>query len=114
MKRPDLKDVSDEVKSYISFLEKIKDDNFFELYDALRNKLKDMAEEINNADIDLSESTDKSFDRLVKAMVESRSIVENIKFLKSELGLLNQDDKVNEKSFNPMEARAKSKMIGKK
>lgn len=109
MKRPDISFIKDEkVLSYIEYLECLKEDNIYLLYDSMRKKIKELADAIDDTVIDLNEASDKSFDRLVKAMTESKTIAENMKFFRDELGF-NLDESVDSKSSSPIEIRAKKK-----
>jgi len=81
------------------------------LYEALDKKLTELAQAIDETSIKLADKDDKSFDRLMKAMVESKSIAENQLWLKTQLGL-DKDVDENEvadklRKRNPLEARAK-------
>lgn len=77
------------------------------LYEALENKLIELATAIDECGINLSDKDDKSFDRLMKAMVESKSIAENQLWLKVQLGIDKDKDAEPVKKRNPLEARAK-------
>lgn len=113
MKRPDLKDASESVVAYINHLESLHNDNLYLLYDAMRKKIKELGEAIDDSSIDLTEASDKSFDRLVKAMVESKSIVENLKYLRQELGIDLAKESEEKKIINPMEVRAQKRTNGR-
>ena len=113
MKKPDLKGVNDNVVQYIEFLENLHSDNLYLLYDAMRKKIKELGQAIDDSAIDLTEASDKSFDRLIKAMVETKSIVENLKFLRQELGLDFGKENEEKKIVNPMEIRAQKRANGR-
>lgn len=83
-------------------------DGMLLLYQSLNTKLIELAMVIQNTEINISDKDDKSFDRLMKAMVESKSIAENLSWLKLQLGVDRggpvSDDK---KKVNPIENRAR-------
>jgi hypothetical protein len=78
------------------------------LHNAIEKKLVELADKISNAQINLDDKDDKTFDRLMKAMIESKSIAENQLWLKVQLGIdKGKEDESRKKSRNPLEERAK-------
>lgn len=76
------------------------------LYEALEEKLIELAFRIKTSNIVLDDKDDKTFDRLMKAMVESKEIAENQLWLKIQLGIAKpEEDKA--KNRNPIERRAR-------
>ena len=83
-------------------------DGMLLLYHSLNTKLIELATVINNTEISIADKDDKSFDRLMKAMVESKSIAENLTWLKLQLGVDRGNPNVEEKKkVNPIENRAR-------
>jgi hypothetical protein len=77
------------------------------LYEVLNRKMLELARQIDEAPINLTDKDDKVFDRVIKACIEVKGIAENIKWLRIELGL-ETEEQANKKGSrkNPMEARA--------
>ena len=91
-------------------LELYKRDGIVYLYYSLNKKLNEMAEAIDEAEVSFNAKDDKSFDRLMKAMVESRSIAENLKWLRTEFKLTGDEDKDKKGSAPLIEMLAKDNM----
>ena len=59
-------------------LELYRQDGIVGMYYALNKKLNELTKAIDSADINFADKDDKSFDRLMKAMVECKYIAENM------------------------------------
>jgi hypothetical protein len=70
-----------------------RQDGIIGLYYSLNKKLNELAKAIDKAEIDFGSRDDKSFERLMKAMVESKSIAENMKWLRTEFALTGEEEK---------------------
>jgi len=65
--------------------EAINRDGIKTFYICLNEKLIQLSEQIDNADLDIEKSTDKTYDRIFTAMIKGGTIAENLKMLKKEL-----------------------------
>ena len=54
-------------------------------YISLNKKLIKLSEQIDNADLDIESSSDKTYDRIFTAMIKGGTIADNLKMLKKEL-----------------------------
>ena len=61
-----------------------------------------MSRAIDSSTIDFSSRDDKSFERLMKAMVESKSIAENMKWLRTEFALTGDEEKDKNATRRPL------------
>lgn len=117
MNRPKL-DVDQEVISYIEYLEEklteYQDNGMIQMYRAVSRKMHDLADAIDDATISLKED-DKSFERLMKTLIESRGIAENLVYLEQKLGIDQKEVEVKEKNKfkNPSEFFAKNAKASK-
>lgn len=113
MARPDLSKADKAIVDYIESLEErlteYEESNLAGLYKEINAKLIPLSMAIRTATIDLA-GDDKVFDRLMKTLVESRGIGENMNFLELKLGLNQKGDDVKEKNKfkNPLENLAKN------
>jgi hypothetical protein len=78
--------IEEELKLY-------RQDGIVGMYYALNKKLNELTKAIDGADINFSDKDDKSFDRLMKAMVECKYIAENMKWLRTEFALTGDESK---------------------
>lgn len=74
-------------------LELYRQDGIVGMYYALNKKLNELTKAIDGADINFADKDDKSFDRLMKAMVECKYIAENMKWLRTEFALTGDEAK---------------------
>lgn len=74
-------------------LELYRQDGIVGMYYALNKKLNELTRAIDAADINFADKDDKSFDRLMKAMIECKYIAENMKWLRTEFALTGDEAK---------------------
>ena len=89
-------------------LETYKADGLQGLYHALNYQLVKLAEELNGEYVSFKSKNDKTFERVWKAMVDSKDVAQNLLWLKKELKISNETDKTEEEkpqiARNPIEA----------
>ena len=98
---PKLKQRIDELEKE---LQAYKADGLQGLYHALNYQLVKLAEELNGEYVSFKSKNDKTFERVWKAMVDSKDVAQNLLWLKKELKVGN--DKEEDKpgvSKNPLE-----------
>jgi hypothetical protein len=85
-------------------LETYKADGLQGLYHALNYQLVKLAEELNGEYVSFKSKNDKTFERVWKAMVDSKDVAQNLLWLKKELkvGESKEEEKVLV-SRNPLE-----------
>jgi hypothetical protein len=83
-------------------LEMYRQDGIVGMYYSLNKKLNQLAQAIDSATIDFSSRDDKSFERLMKAMVESKLIAENMKWLRTEFALTGDEEKDKNSNRRPL------------
>jgi hypothetical protein len=83
-------------------LEFYRQDGIVGLYYSLNKKLNELSRAIDGATIDFSSRDDKSFERLMKAMVESKLIAENMKWLRTEFALTGDEEKDKSATRRPL------------
>jgi hypothetical protein len=83
-------------------LELYRQDGIVGLYYSLNKKLNELSRAIDTASIDFSSRDDKSFERLMKAMVESKLIAENMKWLRTEFALTGDEEKDKNTTRRPL------------
>jgi hypothetical protein len=83
-------------------LELYRQDGIVGMYYSLNKKLNQLAQAIDSATIDFSSRDDKSFERLMKAMVESKLIAENMKWLRTEFALTGDEEKDKNSNRRPL------------
>jgi hypothetical protein len=89
-------------------LEAYKGDGLQGLYHALNYQLSKLSEELNGEYVSFKSKNDKTFERVWKAMVDSKDVAQNLLWLKKELKIGNEkEEKQEEKQLttrNPIEA----------
>ena len=88
-------------------LETYKADGLQGLYHALNYQLVKLAEELNGEYVSFKSKNDKTFERVWKAMVDSKDVAQNLLWLKKELKIVQETDKQEEEkqtARNPIEA----------
>jgi hypothetical protein len=89
-------------------LEAYKVDGLQGLYHALNYQLSKLSEELNGEYVSFKSKNDKTFERVWKAMVDSKDVAQNLLWLKKELKIGNEkEEKQEEKQLttrNPIEA----------
>jgi len=86
-------------------LEAYKGDGLQGLYHALNYQLSKLSEELNGEYVSFKSKNDKTFERVWKAMVDSKDVAQNLLWLKKELKI--GTEKEEEKPLitrNPIEA----------
>lgn len=83
-------------------LELYRQDGIVGLYYSLNKKLNELSRAIDTSTIDFSSRDDKSFERLMKAMVESKLIAENMKWLRTEFALTGDEEKDKNTTRRPL------------
>jgi len=93
-------------------LEKMERDARLDLLEAFGEKITEISEQMRNTSIDFTDKDDKAFDRTMKTMVESKTISDNYKYLRLEIGITKESgDK--ERVTNPVEARASRQNVNR-
>lgn len=88
-------------------LETYKADGLQGLYHALNYQLVKLSEELNGEYVSFKSKNDKTFERVWKAMVDSKDVAQNLLWLKKELKIVQETDKQEEEkqiARNPIEA----------
>jgi len=94
-------------------LAKMEKDARLELLEAIGEKIEELAKEMRNCTITFADKDDKAFDRTMKTMMESKTISDNYKYLRLEIGLTKDTGDMG-RVKNPIEASAKNQFSGKK
>ncbi len=89
-KRPDFKKLTSDEVEYIEDLEKLRDsiegNGAIDLGIAINSKLKDIAQEIMNQDIQLLSEDDKKYDRFLNTCKIFKDITETMKWFRDNFG----------------------------
>lgn len=88
-------------------LEMYKGDGLQGLYHALNYQLSKLSEELNGEYVSFKSKNDKTFERVWKAMVDSKDVAQNLLWLKKELkiGQEKEEEKTQQLTTrNPIEA----------
>jgi hypothetical protein len=80
-------------------IEMYKSDGLQGLYHALNYQLSKLSEELNGEYVSFKSKNDKTFERVWKAMVDSKDVAQNLLWLKKELKI--GVEKEEEKQLNP-------------
>ena len=83
-------------------LEMYRQDGIVGLYYSLNKKLNQLSKAIDSANIEFNTKDDKSFERLMKAMVESKLIAENMKWLRTEFALTGDEERDKNSARRPL------------
>jgi hypothetical protein len=83
-------------------LELYRQDGIVGLYYSLNKKLNQLSQAIDSATIEFSSKDDKSFERLMKSMVDSKLIAENMKWLRTEFALTGDEEKDKNSARRPL------------
>ena len=88
--KPDLTDIDIEVVSYIAYLEKIiegyRENGAVQFMGALNRKLRTLAHQIDEANIDFSNSDDKTYDRFLATAKVGKDLASDFKAFLLEYG----------------------------
>ncbi len=80
-------------------IEMYKSDGLQGLYHALNYQLSKLSEELNGEYVSFKSKNDKTFERVWRAMVDSKDVAQNLLWLKKELKI--GVEKEEEKQLNP-------------
>ena len=109
MTRPDIKKLSPEVVKYIEYIEQklndIEQDGIVGLYHSINYQLNRISRDIRNSEISIDDSDTDKYDKFWKALEKSKSIAENLDWIKQKYNLKPEDDS-KKKAPNPMEELA--------
>ena len=83
-------------------LELYRQDGIVGLYYSLNKKLNQLSQAIDSATIEFNSKDDKSFERLMKSMVDSKLIAENMKWLRTEFALTGDEEKDKNSARRPL------------
>jgi hypothetical protein len=86
-------------------LEAYKGDGLQGLYHALNYQLSKLSEELNGEYVSFKSKNDKTFERVWKAMVDSKDVAQNLLWLKKELKIgTEKEEEKQQGPRNPIEA----------
>ncbi len=94
-------------KEYVEWLERILKDPRAKLYQSIMKKIDEIADKMDGVEVTFDDKDDKSFDRVMKTIAESRDIFDNTKFLRNEIGIEKTETANTGRNTNPMEQTAK-------
>jgi hypothetical protein len=104
----DISKLNERIEELEKELQAYKGDGLQGLYHALNYQLSKLSEELNGEYVSFKSKNDKTFERVWKAMVDSKDVAQNLLWLKKELKIVTEGkDKEEEKPQtprNPMEA----------
>jgi hypothetical protein len=86
-------------------LQAYKGDGLQGLYHALNYQLSKLSEELNGEYVSFKSKNDKTFERVWKAMVDSKDVAQNLLWLKKELKIGSEKEEEKQQTpRNPIEA----------
>lgn len=98
----------------IAIIEGYRCDGLEGLYHSLSFQINNINREIRSASVTIKSTEDKAWERLMKLMVDSRAIAENIFWLEEKLKLRTGDNKIKTNARPPIEQMAQPQRSFKK